>query len=586
MGIPYFFQYIRKFYPSCLNYIPDGGHVRNKIDHLLLDMNSIIHPCAQRIYKYGDKNKSKKRKRLLPTSSPSNNESKEETEVPPSEEQVFEQVCQHVEMLLRMVQPQKALVMAIDGVAPVGKQQQQRQRRFKGANDPNKKIFDSSCITPGTIFLAQMSQYIQRHFQQRRKEGMFHPNFQVILMDGSVPGEGEHKLMDYIRNHKNKFKDSMCINALDADLIVLALATHIEKIFILRDDIYAPKNKPNSFHLINIGRELRQDLLAVMTPINQRRRCDQCHQFPLDKYANKQHNNYKQKRFCNSCKDWECRVINDFILLCCFVGNDFLPHIPTMNIKTHVMEHILRIYKELGLALTKTQHHHTTIHLQNFQKYLARLSAVESDMLNQQIDIYARSEFPYDLLMGNIDPHDSSKVLFEKFQRDYYRQHFDVDKDNNQRFVKKVVHHYIEGIEWVLNYYLHGVPNWNWKYPHDYSPFIQDLENHILSYQTKRYARTTVYPPLLQLLYVLPPQSFGLIPQPLHQVSQDFPQYYPQEVQVTFDHGCLYEWEGQVHFDNTGSQFLSDVKKAYHQYIQECSEEDQQRNAVGTTIFV
>jgi 5'-3' exoribonuclease 1 len=81
-----------------------------------------------------------------------------------SEEKMFIQIFNYIEHLFGQIKPKKLFFMAIDGVAPRAKMNQQRARRFrtaldaekarleavrKGVEMPKEDPFDSNCITPG-----------------------------------------------------------------------------------------------------------------------------------------------------------------------------------------------------------------------------------------------------------------------------------------------------------------------------------------------------------------------------------------------------------------------------------------------------
>src|SRR5689334_5340041 len=98
------------------------------------------------------------------------------------------EVSKFIDRLFSMVRPRKFLYMAIDGVAPRAKMNQQRSRRFKTAKEakktalieaeirrklieegkevpsedkPGKPKFDSNCITPGTPFMDRVAKYLE-----------------------------------------------------------------------------------------------------------------------------------------------------------------------------------------------------------------------------------------------------------------------------------------------------------------------------------------------------------------------------------------------------------------------------------------
>ena len=145
-----------------------------------------------------------------------------------------------------IAKPKKLVYIGVDGVVPRAKMVQQRFRRFSGWKQSTmekevkaqfgveeKSIWNRNSITPGTVFMKKLSDGIRKAIQQKKITTI--RNLEFIFSDSSVPGEGEHKLIPFLRD-KGKTKDEkVVIYGMDADLIMLSLSTQMDNIFLLRE---------------------------------------------------------------------------------------------------------------------------------------------------------------------------------------------------------------------------------------------------------------------------------------------------------------------------------------------------------------
>ena len=181
--------------------------------------------------------------------------------------------------LFGKVKPKKLFFIAVDGVAPRAKMNQQRSRRFRSAKEarevrgraerkggklPGGKAFDSNCITPGictpfhrppqsliligTVFMAKLSEQLKYFVNKKISEDPSWQECQVILSGHDVPGEGEHKIMEYIRRSRAQPEYNPntrhCLYGLDADLIMLGLLSHDPHFCLLREEVkFGPTKK-------------------------------------------------------------------------------------------------------------------------------------------------------------------------------------------------------------------------------------------------------------------------------------------------------------------------------------------------------
>jgi 5'-3' exonuclease len=88
--------------------------------------------------------------------------------------------------------------------------------------------------------MMQLCQQLHFFVKYKCSNDPAYQNLEVVLTDGIVPGEGEHKMLDYIR--QLRLRDSYdpntrhCFYGADADLIMLSLLTHEPHFTIIREE--------------------------------------------------------------------------------------------------------------------------------------------------------------------------------------------------------------------------------------------------------------------------------------------------------------------------------------------------------------
>ncbi|KAI3457892.1 hypothetical protein Pfo_014555 [Paulownia fortunei] len=612
MGIPAFYRWLTERYPrSVVDVVEGSPAVINGVkipvdstmpnpngvefDNLYLDMNGIIHPCFH------------------PENLPS----------PQSYDEVFIAVFKYIDRIFSLIRPRKLLYMAIDGVAPRAKMNQQRARRFRAAKDAAdeasllekrrgdcaekggasvSKGLDSNVITPGTGFMELLSSALQYYIHLRMNHDPGWKGVKVILSDASVPGEGEHKIMSYIRMQRNLpgFDPNTrhCLYGLDADLIMLALATHEVHFSVLREDVRrAPangkgrntnktaesgKSKPSEgpcrdsedfisrqkFQFLNVW--ILRDYLAESLRIP-----DPTVQVDLE------------------------RLIDDFVFMCLFVGNDFLPHVPSLEISEGAIDLLMVVYKRefarMGGYLTDS----SEVNLERVEHFIQTLASHENAIFKKRRqeqmarEIHGR-RFPAKMnscskksqILAN---HVNSKARFvidkvslgeDGWKDRYYTEKFEVQTDDDcERVQKHAVLKYVEGICWVMHYYYQGVCSWQWFYPYHYAPFASDF--HGLDQLEVHFVLGKPFKPFNQLMGVLPAASAQALPLLYRHLMTDpsspLLDLYPTEFELDLN-GRKQPWKAvcKLPFIDEG-RLLIEIAKVEHTL----TDAERRRNTLG-----
>uniref|UniRef100_A0A665UMB4 5'-3' exoribonuclease n=1 Tax=Echeneis naucrates TaxID=173247 RepID=A0A665UMB4_ECHNA len=615
MGVPAFFRWLSRKYPSIIVHcVEEKGRECNGVripvdttkpnpnevefDNLYLDMNGIIHPCTH----------------------------PEDKPAPKNEDEMMVAIFEYIDRLFNIVRPRRVLYMAIDGVAPRAKMNQQRSRRFRASKEgvelteeksrmreeiisrggylPPEEIkerFDSNCITPGTEFMDNLAHCLRYYVADRLSNDPGWRNVTVFLSDASVPGEGEHKIMDFIRRQR----------ALISVFSIYCQGTAREKQGQhdeFADTMPVAEQEFIFIRLCVLREYLARELTMASLPFT---------------------------------FDFE-RSVDDWVFMCFFVGNDFLPHLPSLEIREGAIDRLVNIYKDVvhktGGYLTQNGY----VNLERVEMIMQAVGVAEDNIFKKRKEDDVRQQGPAYLTTGQFAPHalgrrdrpepvqnarhqaydmrmhsreqhnkssagpsegaenrgvkrkaedsdsepepeDVVRLWEEGWKQRYYKTKFDVDV-MDEDFRKKVVRSYVEGLCWVLRYYYQGCASWKWYFPFHYAPFASDFKD-IKDMFTEFEKGTKPFKPLEQLMGVFPAASGNFLPETWRTLMtspvSSIIDFYPDDFAIDLN-GKKYAWQGVALLPFVDEQRL---RAALADVYADLTAEEVKRNSLGSDIL-
>jgi 5'-3' exonuclease len=492
---------------------------------------------------------------------------------------MLQRICDSIDACIALLSPSDLVFIAFDGVAPVAKLNQQRERRYKSwylgemetqrrkaktkgdgktkgdkAKGAPKPAWNTSAITPGTNFMCALHAKLAQHYNTKTNTTATTTTAaattattaaattattaattaattttttpKIIVSSSNEPGEGEHKIFEYIREHASEHADkTSVIYGLDADLIMLCMShLHISRnIYLYRETpafagtVHVALDEKEKYYM-DIP-EFAEAVMENLRPIH-----------PGDKVS----------RRGAGRNAWHLGS-PDYIFMCFMLGNDFMPHFPALNIRTTGIATLMDAYRAtFGPGETIIQLHAAisspwSIHWPNYRRFVAHLAAQELTLIRKEHasrDRQARhlrdsdmeDDVMHDVLMLPMTQRDVERQInpFEPgWERRYYAALCDIHvADVDDKAIASLCRNYLEGMEWTFRYYTTGCVDWKWTYANHYPPLLADLAKYmsgIPETQTNTFSFLSVKPKepirdVVQLCYVLPRASHALLP--------------------------------------------------------------------------
>jgi 5'-3' exonuclease len=395
------------FYEDLMN-LTDGQPITN----LCFDLPGIIHHQAAMLMAYGDYSQ------LNSSANPG----------PDSAIKIAEGTFSTICDLTALYKPTK-IVVAMDGPIASAKMKQQRDRRFKAVSTviqarpfrqaSSPMTFDTNNITAGTPFMRNFESRLLELFRlEAKSDSPRIPELHFYSQKGF--GEGEHKLMGYLRENAQP-DDWQVIIGQDTDLLMLALTLETN-VVLSRESFYTHISIPLVREALRKG---------DIDPI-------------------------------------------DFVAGISLIGNDFLPHHDLNTDREFSVHFILKILEYLG------EHALVEDGLINWTSMIYLIWLL-SELEREHISTYARRVI--DVQNSSFTYNEVRRIEDNWYIREIYHgrrprgETLKLVKSIVAETRDDMCKQYLTGLAWIFQYYLYGIEriNNNWQYPYTYPPLYSSI---------------------------------------------------------------------------------------------------------------
>lgn len=477
MGVPKLFNSLIQQYHHNPISNPTGYYViKKKIEndlpsHLYLDFNGAIYQCIKPEIK--------------------------------TEEALILHVVEYLEALCGIVPNLEFVYIALDGSPPLAKSVQQRQRRYhnicknnrlakiiRNTNpigsdtkiDPKMDTFkiDTNMITPGTTFMNNLAIAIRKKCIESPLLNTKH----IIFSDSSIPGEGEHKIIQYIRKQGiDTSPHNTIIYALDGDLIFLSLSLHRENTYLFReateygnlDTIHGYNKNNHSTSTSSIGGSVIANKRFLYMDVSELTNAIITHF--ADTYG------------CSTGGIQE-RYIDDYIFLGMLLGNDFMPKCHWFSIAEGGFERLLSAYWQI--------HNHTEIYLVDVetmvinQEMLSDILFIVKEQEQEAVEtLFDRRRKARIFIKPDMTEEERQKTLMDFFPLQYREieqaieprtggwrnRYYNIcfHMQSTPENIKLICQNYLKTLVWNFHYYFGECISWDWVYDFPYCPTWADI---------------------------------------------------------------------------------------------------------------